>query len=45
MHAGPISNATHVLGKPKDWKVEERGHCSRAVREEKTTAGPGMTSA
>jgi hypothetical protein len=45
MHPGRVSNATHVLGKPKDWKVEEPGHCSLAVREEKTTAGPGMTSA
>lgn len=46
MHAGRIANATRSLGAPKDWKVEERGHCdSLAIRDELTTAGQGMTSA
>jgi hypothetical protein len=46
MHSGRITGATNVLGAPQDWSKAQQGPCgSLAIRREKTTAGPGMTSA
>ncbi len=46
MISGRIAGETRNLGAPRGWNVEERGHCgSLAIRDEPTTAGPGMTSA
>lgn len=41
-----IGGATRRLGAPADWDKQRDGHCGGlAVRDERTTAGPGMTSA
>jgi hypothetical protein len=46
MHVGRINNATRVLGAPKDWNRDANGPCGNLpIRDEATTAGPGMTSA
>ena len=46
MQTGRISGATRVLGAPHDWDKDAQGTCvGLPIRDEKTTAGPGMTSA
>lgn len=46
MHSGRIIGATRVLGAPSDWDKGSQGACSNLpVRDEATSAGPGMTSA
>ncbi|MCR4340138.1 MAG: hypothetical protein NUW01_09680 [Gemmatimonadaceae bacterium] len=46
MHTGRISGFTRFLGAPRDWDEAKDGHCGGlAIRDEKTTAGLGMTSA
>ena len=46
MHIGRINEATRVLKAPADWVKDKQGPCSGLpIRDEPTTAGPGMTSA
>ncbi|MDE2467738.1 MAG: hypothetical protein KGL35_03105 [Bradyrhizobium sp.] len=46
MHIGRIQGATRSLGAPRDWDKDANGPCGTlAIRDEKTTAGDGMTSA
>jgi hypothetical protein len=46
MHVGRIVGATRNLGAPMDWDRDARGPCcGLPVRDDDTTAGPGMTSA
>jgi hypothetical protein len=46
MHAGHIADATRSLGTPKDWNKERDGPCcTLVIRDERTAAGSGMTSA
>ena len=46
MHTGHIVGATRVLGAPIDWDKGAQGGCGGLpVRDDATTAGPGMTSA
>lgn len=46
MHIGRIQGATRDLSAPVDWVKEEQGPCcSLPIRDDSTTAGPGMTSA
>lgn len=46
MHTGRISGATRNLGAPRDWDKDAHGPCGGLpIRDEKTTAGDGMTSA
>lgn len=46
MMTGRIAHATRYLGAPRDWDKATEGPCgSLAIRDEQTTAGPGMTSA
>lgn len=46
MEIGRIENATRNLGAPAGWDEKANGPCGTLpIRDEKTTAGPGMTSA
>jgi hypothetical protein len=46
MLVGRIDGATRNFGAPHDWDKATRGPCgSLPIRDELTTAGPGMTSA
>jgi hypothetical protein len=46
MHVGRIQNATRNLVAPRDWIKDEQGSCGGLpIRDEPTTAGPGMVSA
>lgn len=41
-----IQGYTRYLGRPIGWEPKEQGHCGNlAVRDNDTSAGPGMTSA
>lgn len=45
MMPGRIPNATRRLGAPADWDKGKQGACvGLAIRDDTTTAGPGMTS-
>lgn len=46
MIVGMIAGATRNLGAPRDWDKAKDGPCGGLpIRDEQTTAGPGMTSA
>ena len=46
MHVGRIQGATRNLHAPADWDRDKDGPClGLPIRDEKTTAGDGMTSA
>lgn len=46
MHVGRIIGATRNLGAPRGWEKDKHGICGGLpIRDELTTAGPGMTSA